>query len=186
MRKIILLNYLSLDGFIAGPKGETDWFVWDKEVEGYYKEAQSTIDTILFGRLTYETMANYWPTPASSAEDPAITDYMNNVRKIVFSQTLEKAEWNNSELVREVVPEEIAKMKQQPGQDVVIYGSGSIASQLMKAGLIDEYRIMVNPVVLGGGKQLFQGVNDRPKLRLLDTKAFSCGNVLLRYQPGGN
>jgi len=183
MRKIIVLNYVSLDGFIAGNDGETDWFVWDKEVENYYKDFQDSIGTMLFGRSTYETMANYWATSTAASEDPEITNFMNRTKKFVFSKTLEKADWNNSELLGEIVPAEIVKMKEQSGKDIVIYGSGSIVSQFTKASLIDEYRIMLNPITLGSGKPLLQNVEDKFKLKLLDTKTFNCGNVLLRYQP---
>lgn len=184
MRKIIAFEWLSLDGFMAGPNGETDWFVWDEEIEKYCKEVQNRFDTMLFGRATYETMANYWPTHASSNEDPGITDFMNNTHKIVFSKTLEKVDWNNSSLAKEIVPEEIDKMKQpSPGcdKDMVIYGSGGIVSQLMKLDLIDEYQIMVNPVVLGSGKSMFQNIEERFKLKLLNTKTFASGNVMFYY-----
>ena len=112
MKKIIAFEWLSLDGFIGGPNGETDWFVWDQEIEKFAKEYQSKIDTMLFGRITYEVMASYWPTPASSTEDPMITDFMNNTNKIVFSKTLEKVEWKNSTLSKEIIPGEIEKLKQ--------------------------------------------------------------------------
>ena len=179
MRKIIVSNYVSLDGFFAGPNGEIDWFVWDEETEEYSKELAASIDTILFGRVTYELMAGYWPTVTT--EDPIITDYMNNSPKIVFSRTLEKADWNNTRLLREINPEEILNMKEQPGKDMVIYGSGSLVSTLAQSGLIDDYRIFVNPVVLGSGKHLFAGLKERLKLNLLSTKTFRCGVVLLHY-----
>ena len=116
MKKIIAFEWLSLDGFIGGPNGETDWFVWDQEIEKFAKEYQSKIDTMLFGRTTYEVMASYWPTPASSTEDPMITDFMNNTNKIVFSKTLEKVEWKNSTLSKEIIPGEIKKIKQEAGK----------------------------------------------------------------------
>ena len=185
MRKIIVSNYVTLDGFFAGPNGEIDWFVWDEETAEYSKGLLSSIDTILFGRVTYELMAGYWPTASPPAEDPVIIDAMNNLPKIVFSRTLEKVAWKNSRLVKEITAEEISKLKQQHGKDLVIYGSGSIVSTLTQLGLIDEYRIFVNPVVLGGGKPLFQDVKDRLKLKLLKTRTFHCGVVLLHYQPAG-
>lgn len=183
MRKVIVSNYVTLDGFIAGPNGEIDWFVWDEETAQYSKDLADSIDTILFGRVTYELMASYWPTPAAAAEDPVITEYMNNSPKIVFSKTLENADWKNTRLVKEINKEEILKKKQQPGKDIVIYGSGSIVSTLTQLGLIDEYQIMVNPVVLGNGKPLFRGMHDTLNLKLLKTRTFRCGNVLLYYQP---
>jgi len=179
MRKIIVSNYVSLNGFFAGPNGEIDWFLWDDETEEYAKELAASIDTILFGRVTYDLMAGYWPTAAT--ENPVITDYMNHSPKIVFSRSLEKAEWNNTRLLREIDQEEILDMKEQPGKDLVIYGSGSIVSTLAGSGLIDDYRIFVNPVVLGSGKHLFAGLKERLKLNLLSTKTFRCGVVLLHY-----
>jgi dihydrofolate reductase len=179
MRKIIVSNYVSLDGFFAGPNGEIDWFVWDEETAEYSKELAASIDAILFGRVTYELMASYWP--AANAEDPVITEYMNHSPKIVFSRTLEKADWKNTRLVKEINKEEILDIKKQPGKDMVIYGSGSIVSTFTQMGLIDDYRIFVNPVVLGSGKPMFKGLNERLKLGLLGTKTFHCGVVLLHY-----
>jgi len=185
MRKIIVSNYASLDGFFAGPNGEYDWFVWDEETANYAKDLLSSIDTILFGRVTYELMAGYWPTASPPAEDPIIIDAMNNLPKIVFSKTLVKVAWKNSRLVKGNMADEVAKLKQQPGKDMVIYGSGTIVSALSQLGLIDEYQIFVNPVVLGSGKPLFQGIRDRMNLELLKTKTFRNGVVLLCYQPAG-
>ncbi len=183
MRKIIVSNYVTLDGFFAGPNGEIDWFVWDTETAKYSKELLKSIDTILFGRVTYELMASYWPTASPPAEDPVIIDAMNNLPKIVFSKTLDKVAWKNSRLVKGNIAEEISQLKQEPGKDMVIYGSGSIVSTLAQRGLIDDYRIFVNPVVLGSGKPLFKGLNDRLNLKLLKTKTFDCGVVLLHYEP---
>jgi dihydrofolate reductase len=181
MKKIIVSNYVTIDGFFAGPDGEIDWFVWDEGTAEYSKELLGSIDTILFGRVTYELMASYWPVATPPAEDPVIIEAMNHLPKIVFSETLEKVEWNNSRLVKGNIAEEISKMKRQPGKDVVIYGSGSIVSNLTQLGLIDEYRLFVNPIVLGSGKPLFKGLNERLKLKLLSTKTFHCGVVLLLY-----
>lgn len=186
MRKIIVSNYVTLDGFFAGPNGEWDWFVWDDETAQYSKELLNSIGTILFGRVTYELMANYWPTASPPAEDPVIIDYMNNLPKIVFSRTLAKADWKNTKVVKEINKEEILKMKQSRhgrDKDMVIYGSGSIVSTLSQLGLIDEYRVFVNPVVLGSGKPLFIGVKNKLDLKLLGTRTFQCGVVLFRYQP---
>jgi len=180
MRKIIVSNYVSLDGFIAGPYGEIDWFVWDEEMATYSRDLLYSIDTLLFGRVTYELMAGYWPS--ATTEDPIITEAMNNLPKIVFSKTLERADWKNTLLVEDINTEEILKIKQKPGKDMVIFGSGSIVSAFSQLALIDEYRIIVNPVVLGSGKPLFQDIRDRLTLKLLQTKTFSSnGNVVLYY-----
>ena len=125
-------------------------------------------------------MANYWPT---ATEEAIIAEKMNNLPKIVFSRTLGKIEWKNAKSVKEIIPEEISKMKQLPGKDMVILGSGSIVSALMQFGLIDEYRIIVNPFILGNGKPLFRGLKNRLNFKLLRTETFSSGNVLLSYQP---
>jgi dihydrofolate reductase len=183
MRKIIVSNYMSLDGFLAGPDGEIDWFVWDDEMAQYSKDLIGSIGTILFGRVTYELMAAYWPTASSPADDPAIISAMNDLPKIVYSRTLDKADWKNTTVAKEARKEDILDMKRQPGKDIVIYGSSSLVSQFTQWGVIDDYRIFVNPVVLGKGKPEFPGFKDMVKLGLLETRAFKSGVVLLRYQP---
>jgi dihydrofolate reductase len=183
MRKIIVSNYVTIDGFFAGPNGEIDWFVWDEETAQYSKELLGSVDTILFGRVTYELMASYWPTASPPTEDPVIIDAMNNLPKIVFSRTLEKTGWKNTRLVKEINKEEILKLKHQPGKGMVIYGSGSIVSTFTQLGLIDEYRLFVNPIVLGSGKSLFKDIRGKLNLKLVNTKTFKNGVVLLEYQP---
>ncbi len=127
-------------------------------------------------------MAGYWPSASPPTEDPIIIDKMNNLPKIVFSKTLEKVEWKNTKLNKEIAAEEVLGMKKQPGKNMVIYGSGSIVSDFMNLGLIDEYHLFVNPVVLGRGKPLFKDMKDMHKLKLVRTKTFSNGVVLLHYQ----
>ena len=172
---------VSLDGFFAGPNGELDWFVWDEVLKDYSISTLSVVDTLLFGRVTYELMAGYWPS--ATEEDPVIAKGMNTLQKIVFSRSLKSADWNNSRVVREVIPEEIMQLKQQAGKDMVIYGSGSLVSAFANLGLIDEYRFIVNPVVLGSGKPLFKGFKDRFNLKLLEARTLGSENVLLSYQP---
>ena len=174
---------VSLDGFIEGPNRDIAWHVWDNEMNKYMNDFFPTIYTIILGRVAYQLLADFWPTPASAAEDSTITNYMNNLPKIVFSRTLSTVEWNNSRIVKENIAEEITKLKQQPGKDLVIFGGAAIASTFMQLDLIDEYRLIVNPVILGSGNPLFKGINDRLNLKLLNTQTFSCGNVLLIYQP---
>lgn len=181
MRKVILFNMVSLDGFFAGPNGELDWHNTDKEFNDFAIEQLSTADSLLFGRVTYEMMATFWPTQAAITSDPLVAYKMNTLPKIVFSRTLEKVEWNNSRVVKENIAEEIMKRKQQPGKDLYLFGSADLASTFTNLGLIDEYRLMVNPVVLGSGMPLFKGVKDRLDLALLKTKPFKNGNVLLYY-----
>jgi dihydrofolate reductase len=189
MRKVILSNMVTLDGFFEGPNKELDWQIVDGENKEYAIDLLSKVDALLFGRVTYQLMADYWPAAATNPSTPKsdleIADKMNNLPKIVFSKTLQEVKWNNSRLVKENIAEEISKMKQQPGKDMVIFGSGSIVSTFMQLGLIDEYRILVNPVVLGNGKPLFTGINDKQNLKLLKTRVFSSGVVILYYQPIG-
>jgi dihydrofolate reductase len=185
MRRVILSNLISLDGFMAGPNGEIDWFtgIADREFEAYAVDLIRTVDTMLFGRVTYELMAGYWPTASPETEDPRIIDAMNNTGKVVFSRTLDGVDWKNSRLLRGDAAEETAKLKQQTGRDMVVYGSGGIVSALAPKGLIDDYRIFVAPIVLGKGKPLFGAVETRLRLRLRETKTFGSGMVLLRYEP---
>ena len=184
MRKVIVSNLVSLDGFFEGPNKELDWFVVDEEFFDYARDLLGTVDTILFGRVTYQMMESYWP--AETDNDPVITDKMNNLPKIVFSKTLSSTpwgKWNNARLVKENIPEEIRKMKQQAGKDMVIFGSGILVSDFTQLGLIDEYRIILNPVVLGKGNPLFKGLQDKLNLKLLKTKTLSSGVVILYYEP---
>jgi dihydrofolate reductase len=187
MRKVILSNSVTLDGFFEGPNKELDWHIVDEEINKYANDLLNNVDALLFGRVTYQLMADYWPAaatnPSTSKSDLEIADKMNNLPKIVFSKTLQEVKWNNSRLVKENLAEEISKMKQQPGKDMVIFGIGSIVSSFMQHGLIDEYRIIVNPVVLGNGKPLFKEINDKQNLKLLKTRAFSSGVVILYYEP---
>lgn len=183
MRKIIVSNYVTVDGYFAGPNGELDWFVWDDEMAKFSTDQLKTVDTILLGRVTYQLFADYWPTPTAYKENPIIAPMMNDLQKIVFSRTLDSAEWNNSLVVKENVTEEISRLKQQPGKDMVIFGSGIIVSEFAKLGLIDLYRLIVNPVVLGKGKPLFKNMDNKLKMKLLNAKAQSSGNVILEYEP---
>ena len=178
MRKVIVSNLMSLDGFFEGPNHELDWFVVDEEFFAYARDMLRGVDTILFGRKTYQHMADYWP----SAPADEIADQMNNLPKIVFSRTLESAEWQNSTLVKSDAIAEISKSKQLPGKDMVILGSASLASFLLQQGLIDEYRVILNPVLLGSGNPLFQEVKQRLRLKLSRTKLFGSGVVVLYYQ----
>lgn len=174
---------ITLDGFFEGPNRELDWHNVDDKFNEYAIGLLNNVDVLLFGRVTYQLMAGYWPTPAATANDPVIADRMNNLPKIVFSRTLEKAEWQNTRLIKGNIAEEISKLKQQPGKDMAMFGSSDLALTFIQLGLIDEYRIIVNPVVLGNGKHLFKGIKDRLNLKLIKTKTFSSGNVLLCYEP---
>jgi dihydrofolate reductase len=182
VRKVIVSNLISLDGFIAGPNGEIDWHRVDEEHNEYAADMLNSVDTLLFGRVTYQLMASYWPTPPAIKEDAIIAGKMNSLAKIVFSTTLERVDWKNSRLLKGNMVEEVTKLKQQPGKDMMIFGSSSIVSALTPPGLIDEYRLIVNPVILGSGTPEFTGIKDRLHLQLLEARAFRIGTVLLRYQ----
>ena len=183
MRKVILFNMVTLDGFFEGSNGEIDWHNVDEEFNEFAVDQVNAADGLIFGRVTYELMASYWPTPAAQADDPIVAEKMNTMPKIVFSRTLKTVEWNNTRLVKGDTVKEISELKQQPGKDLLIFGSADLASTLTNLGLIDEYRIMVNPVVLGKGKPLFKDIKGKLNLRLLRTRNFSNGNVLLYYEP---
>ena len=183
MRNVVLSMQVSLDGFIARPNGELDWHLVDGEVNEYAKDLLNSFDTLVFGRVTYELMASYWPTAVTN--DPAeaqIAERLNTLPKVVFSRTLKEVEWRNSRLAQGGIAEEILKMKEQPGKDIGIGGT-SIVTVLAPLGLIDEYRILVVPVVLGSGKPLFKDIKNSINLKLRKTKTFGSGLVLLDYQP---
>lgn len=187
MRKIITSTWVSLDGFIAGPNGEMDWVQVEEEMGTYENEIVSGADTLLLGRVTYQSFAGSWPSvpdnPAVSPEEKEYARMLNSMRKVVFSKTLPAVEWNNSTLLREIVPAEITKLKEEPGGDILIYGSASLVHALANHVLIDEYQVLVHPVVLGGGKPLFRDISQRQKLKLVKTKSFPSGVIGLFYQP---
>jgi dihydrofolate reductase len=183
MRKIILFNMVTLDGFFAGPNGEIDWHNVDAEFNEFAIAQLNSADGLVFGRATYQMMASYWPTPTAIENDPVVANRMNSLLKIVVSRTLKSAEWNNSKLVKENVAEEISKLKQQAGKNLLLFGSADLASTWTRLGLIDEYRLMVNPVVLGKGSPMFRDIDQKLDLKLLNTKTFRSGNVLLYYEP---
>ena len=173
---------VSLDGFIEDTEKNIEWHNWNAEMDQYMGDFFQTVDTIIMGRRTYELMVEYWPE--NTTEDPVIRNNMNNLPKLVFSKTLTTTPWNNCRLISEINKDEINKLKSQPGRDMVIFGGATIASAFTNQGLIDEYRMIVNPVILGGGTQLFNVNDKRLELFLIESKAFNCGNVLLHYRSG--
>ena len=184
MRRLILWNMVTLDGFFEGPKPwEIDWheLAWGEELEQMSIEQTGSADLLLFGRRTYQGMAQYWPTATGEVAD--IMNIMNSIPKVVFSRTLDKAEWNNTRLVNSDAEGEVARLKQQPGKDILIFGSADLSASLTQAGLIDEYRLGLVPVVLGGGNPLFKPAPDRLPMKLLEARPLKTGCVILRYEP---
>jgi dihydrofolate reductase len=179
MRKLIVWNMMTLDGYFEGPKPwEIDYheYVWGEELERFSLEQAKEVGTLLFGRRTYDGMAAYWSTATGD-----IAEFMNSVPKVVFSNTLQTATWNNTRPVKGQAADEVVRLKQEPGKDLFIFGSADLADSLTKQDLIDEYRIGLNPLVLGGGTPLFKPNEDRMRLKLLEARPMQSGVVLLRY-----
>jgi dihydrofolate reductase len=183
MRKVFLFNMTTLDGFFEGPNQDISWHNVDEEFNEFAIDQLNEIDTLLFGRVTYQLMASYWPTEAAINDDPIVAGLMNSLPKIVISKTLDQAEWNNSRLVKENVVEEVLQLKEQPGKDIAIFGSSDLAVTLSENGLIDEYRIIFSPVFLGNGTSLLKGIKEKLNLKFLNARIFKSGNVLLYYAP---
>jgi len=183
MRKVFLFNMTTLDGFFAGPNQDISWHNVDDEFNEFAIDQLKEVDTLLFGRVTYQLMASYWPTELAISDDPVVAGLMNSMLKIVFSRTLDKVEWNNTRLVNSNAAEELSKLKQQPGKEIAIFGSSDLAVTFAERGLIDEYRIIINPVFLGKGTPLLKGIIEKLNLNLLKSRTFKSGNVLLHYAP---
>jgi len=183
MRRVTVFNLMTLDGYIAGQGGDISWHNVDEEFQELANAASNSGNTLLFGRVTYELMASFWPTPEAIRTDPIVAAGMNKSEKIVFSRTLQKADWNNTRLVKDDMLAEVRSLKQQSGKDLTILGSGSIVSQLAQEGLIDEYQVLLNPVVIGKGKTMFDGMREKLTLKLVKTRIFKNGNILLSYEP---
>jgi dihydrofolate reductase len=181
MRDVIVFNAITLDGFFEGPGHDLSWHRVDDEFNDFAWEQIKGCETILFGRKTYEMMTSYWPSPEAVTEDPVTADLMNFWPKIVFSRTLRKAAWNNTRLANDAV-DEIQRLKDQPGKPLIIFGSANLCASLMEAGLIDQYRLLVMPVILGKGVPLFQQVESQLNLNMIGTRIFMNGNVLLTYR----
>lgn len=186
MRSVLVFNSVSLDGFFVDANSDMKWAhsahqdrEWDAFVEGNARGG----GVLVFGRVTYELMKSYWPTPFAIQNHPVVAERMNNLPKVVFSRTLHSATWNNTRIVQDGVASEMRKLKGDSGEDLVILGSGSIVAQLSEERLIDEYQIVVIPVILGSGRTLFEGIKEKIMLTLLEQRPFVNGNVFLRYKP---
>lgn len=182
MRKLTVFNAMSLDGFIADGKGDMSWaHRQDREWSSFVQDNASGEAVLLFGRKTYDLMAGYWPTPVAAETAPQVAQRMNQLQKIVFSQTMQKALWRNTTLLKGDLRDEVQRLKEQPGPDLVILGSASIVAQLSDARLIDEYQVALAPVVLGGGRSMFAVMREKLALKLARTRSFRNGTVFLTY-----
>jgi dihydrofolate reductase len=184
MRKLVVFDMVTLDGYFEGLNHNLDWHNVDEEFNEFAIDQMNSVDTLVFGRATYEGMAGYWPTEMAIKDDPVVAKMMNGFQKIVFSWTLDRADWNNTRLVKGDAAIEIVNLKRQEGKDLIIFGSAKLANSLMLMGLVDELRLIFNPVVLGEGVPFFKGIGEPMKLKLLRTKVFTSGNVLVVYTPG--
>jgi dihydrofolate reductase len=186
VRKLIVFNSMTLDGYFADAHGDMRWAhnaTPDAEWDAFVRGNASGGGVLVFGRITYDLMASYWPTPMAAQNAPSVAEGMNRCQKIVFSRTLEAASWNNTKLVHSDPGAEMRKMKNEPGEGMCVLGSGSIVAQLAEQGLVDEYNFVVIPVVLGKGRTMFEGVRKKLSMRSTRTREFANGNVLLCYEP---
>jgi dihydrofolate reductase len=195
MRRLFLQINVSLDGFIEDTDGEIDWHFADDEFEEFINETLRSIDAMVFGRVAYELLAQYWPTAAADPDGAAsrlgrnprlhgeAARLMHELPKYVVSSSLEQVDWHNSHLLRGDVAAEIGKLKKQPGKDIALFAGAGVANTFMRLGLIDEYRLIVDPALLGGGTPLFQGGYPRTNLALRDVRRFESGAAVLYYEP---
>jgi dihydrofolate reductase len=185
MRKLIVFNHISLDGYFVGENGDSIFAHKNNEDPEYAKwqagNAQGK-SVFLFGRVTYQLMASYWPTAQAKQQNPEIADSMNNSPKMVFSKTLDKADWSNTRLFNGGLVTEIRKLKSEAGPDILIFGSGTLIAPLAQEKLIDDFMMVVSPVVLGKGRTMFDGMQQWQDLKLINTRAFKNGKVLLHYE----
>jgi len=184
MARLCSFTMLSLDGCYADANGDMRWaHASDPEAKAFAAENAKSNGVLVFGRITYQMMASYWPTELAAKNDAAVAEGMNRMPKVVFSKTLRSAEWSGTTIASGELVGEVKKLKQGK-LDLVVLGSGTLVGALAQAGLIDEYQLLVNPLVLGDGRRLFAGVTGMPRLALESTRRFENGNVFLRYRPG--
>ncbi|MBT9331236.1 dihydrofolate reductase family protein [Paracidobacterium acidisoli] len=186
MRKLIVFNHISLDGYFVDGSGAFGWARNgndDPEYAAFVAENAGGDGQLLFGRVTYQLMAGYWPTPMAEQHDPAVAAGMNRMPKTVFSRTLDAASWSNTTLVKGDPVAAVRRMKEEPGPGMVLLGSGSIVAQLAPEHLIDEYQMMIDPVALGRGRSMFEGIPEMLSLRLAKSRTFRNGKIYLSYEP---
>ena len=186
MRKLIFFMRTSLDGFVAGLKGEMNWINIDETMFDFVATMTDKADTALYGRVTYEMMQNYWPTagdqPNASRHDKEHSAWYNKVSKVVLSRTLNEKGLDNTIVIGDHLAENIHQIKKQEGKNILIFGSPSASHSLLSEGLVDEFWLFVNPVLLGQGIPLFKGITETTRLKLIETKTFSCGVIALHYE----
>jgi dihydrofolate reductase len=183
LRNLAVFNHTTLDGYFADANGDMSWaHRQDAEWNAFVADNAKSESVLLFGRITYELMAGYWPTPMALQNAPAIAERLNNLPKVVFSRTLAQASWNNTTLIKGTIAAEVRKLKNEPGPNMVVMGSGTIVAQLTQEGLIDEYQIVISPVALGKGRTMFDGITEKPTLKLKEARTFGNGNVFVRYE----
>lgn len=183
MRKLVVNMMQTLDGYIEGPNGELDWHNVDEEYNDFSIEQLNKTDTLLFGRKTFELMQQYWTSEQALNDDPIVAEKMNNIQKIVCSTTLQTTNWNQTTLINCEINETISELKNQPGKEIMIFGSAQLASSLAQSNLIDEFRIILTPVCIGGGKTLFGVLPKNIHFQLIQTHEFCSGKLLLHYKP---
>lgn len=184
MRQLSVFLSISLDGYFADLNGDVSWAHRDDpEFNAFVASNASAGGELLMGRRTYDLMASYWPTAMAKERDPIVADGMNSLPKIVFSRTMSEAGWINTRLIRENPAQAVHALKRAEGKDMVVLGSGSIVAQLVEAGLVDVFQLVVVPIALGAGQSVFAGISERLALTLTDSRAFAKGNVVLTYAP---
>jgi dihydrofolate reductase len=184
MRKLSVFNSVTVDGYFTDQNGDMSWaHQQDPEWNEFVANNAKSGGELLFGRITYDMMVSFWPTPAAAQMFPDVAKGMNESPKVVFSRTMDKASWNNTRLFKGDLENEVRKLKSESGDGLVVLGSGQIVSQLAEAGLVDEYQIALNPIVLGQGRTMFAGVTNKLNLKLTNSRSFKNGNVLLTYEP---
>ncbi|WP_460972711.1 dihydrofolate reductase family protein [Spirosoma migulaei] len=186
MRKLLFFMHTSLDGFVAGPNGEMDWINLDDVLFDFVGTMTEQADTALYGRVTYEMMQAYWPTaadqPNASRHDIEHSSWYNKVPKVVLSKTMSETGLTNTTVISDHLSDHIHKLKQQEGRNILIFGSPGASQSLLNQGLIDEFWLFVNPVILGQGMPLFKNITGRARLKLVETKPFDCGVLALHYE----
>lgn len=186
MRRLTVFNSVTLDGYFTGTNGDLSWAHKNADAEWNAFTAENASGgggELLFGRITYEMMASFWPTPAAEQSQPEVAAGMNAMPKVVFSRTLKDASWSNTKLVKDDPVSAVRRMKSERGDDLLIFGSGTIVSQLTQARLIDEYQIVLVPIILGAGRTMFEGLKKPLNLKRTKSRAFGNGNMVLSYEP---